>query len=95
MQLTGQERRQAMTNRMLCIFVTLLSCMLGSRATNVARFDYADALKKSLMFFQAQKSGKLSANYPIKWRGNSGLSDGFLQGVSPLPLYLSLCVFLC
>ncbi|KAL5840993.1 hypothetical protein ACOSQ4_013601 [Xanthoceras sorbifolium] len=38
--------------------------------------NYTLALHKALLFFNAQKSGKLSKNNGIAWRGNSGLSDG-------------------
>ncbi|KAF0891811.1 hypothetical protein E2562_010992 [Oryza meyeriana var. granulata] len=38
--------------------------------------QYTDALHKALLFFNAQKSGRLPKNNGIKWRGNSGLSDG-------------------
>ncbi|KQJ83374.1 endoglucanase 12 [Brachypodium distachyon] len=37
---------------------------------------YTDALHKALLFFNAQKSGKLPKNNGIPWRGNSGLKDG-------------------
>ncbi|KAK6931870.1 Carbohydrate binding domain CBM49 [Dillenia turbinata] len=33
------------------------------------------------MFFEAQRSGKLPLSRRVKWRGDSGLRDGFLQGV--------------
>ncbi|KAI3728185.1 hypothetical protein L6452_16817 [Arctium lappa] len=38
--------------------------------------QYTEALHKALLFFNAQKSGKLPKNNGIKWRGNSGLQDG-------------------
>ncbi|KAL8100565.1 endoglucanase 5-like [Apium graveolens] len=44
-------------------------------------FNYADALDKSLLFFEAQRSGKLPQNQRVKWRADSGLTDGFKQGV--------------
>lgn len=44
-------------------------------------YNYADALDKSLLFFEAQRSGKLPQNQRVKWRGDSGLTDGFKQGV--------------
>ncbi|XP_078173070.1 endoglucanase 12-like [Carex rostrata] len=37
---------------------------------------YANALHKALMFFNAQKSGKLPKNNGVPWRGDSGLKDG-------------------
>ncbi|CAN6481776.1 unnamed protein product [Victoria cruziana] len=48
----------------------------------VAGFDYADALGKTFLFFEAQRSGKLPVNRRVKWRGDSGLQDGFQQGVN-------------
>jgi len=37
---------------------------------------YTEALHKALLFFNAQKSGKLPKNNGIPWRGNSGMNDG-------------------
>ncbi|XP_042035457.1 endoglucanase 9-like [Salvia splendens] len=42
--------------------------------------DYRDALAKSIIFFQGQRSGHLPPQ-DISWRGSSGLSDGSLAGV--------------
>lgn len=52
--------------------------VLGSTAT---AFDYKDALEKSLLFFEAQRSGKLPPDHRVNWRGDSALADGFEQGV--------------
>ncbi|KAM7258462.1 hypothetical protein ACFE04_014203 [Oxalis oulophora] len=38
--------------------------------------DYANALQKSILFFEGQRSGKLPDSQTLKWRGDSGLSDG-------------------
>lgn len=38
--------------------------------------NYTLALHKALLFFNAQKSGRLPKSNGIHWRGNSGLSDG-------------------
>ncbi|KAJ4844213.1 Endoglucanase 12 [Turnera subulata] len=38
--------------------------------------NYTVALHKALLFFNAQKSGKLPKNNGIPWRGDSGLQDG-------------------
>jgi len=48
------------------------------------QFNYSDALSKSLLFLEAQRSGQLPRNQRIKWRGNSGLTDGRLQNVRKL-----------
>ncbi|KAH9292188.1 hypothetical protein KI387_042622, partial [Taxus chinensis] len=42
---------------------------------------YGDALKKSIIFFEAQRSGKLTHSQRVIWRGDSGLGDGSANGV--------------
>ncbi|XP_008441913.2 endoglucanase 7 [Cucumis melo] len=37
---------------------------------------YSEALRKALLFFNAQKSGRLGKSNNIRWRGNSGVNDG-------------------
>jgi len=44
--------------------------------------DYRDALAKSLLFFQGQRSGRVPAGQQLKWRSNSGLFDGRLANVT-------------
>uniref|UniRef100_J3LY73 Endoglucanase n=1 Tax=Oryza brachyantha TaxID=4533 RepID=J3LY73_ORYBR len=43
--------------------------------------DYADALAKSILFFQGQRSGRLPPDQAVAWRSNSGLSDGSAANV--------------
>lgn len=50
--------------------------------TQSLSFNYSDALSKSLLYFEAQRSGHLPYNQRVKWRGHSGLTDGLQQGVS-------------
>ncbi|XP_011620979.2 endoglucanase 9 [Amborella trichopoda] len=38
--------------------------------------DYKDALAKSILFFEGQRSGKIPPSQKITWRSDSGLSDG-------------------
>lgn len=38
--------------------------------------NYGEALQKSFLFYEAQRSGTLPSNNRIEWRGNSALSDG-------------------
>lgn len=40
--------------------------------------NYKKALAKSLLFLEAQRSGKLPPNSRISWRGDSGLDDAKL-----------------
>ncbi|KAJ6703459.1 ENDO-14-BETA-GLUCANASE [Salix viminalis] len=46
-----------------------------------AGHDYGQALSKSLLFFEAQRSGYLPHNQRVTWRANSGLNDGKASGV--------------
>ncbi|XP_038713146.1 endoglucanase 3-like [Tripterygium wilfordii] len=43
--------------------------------------NYRDALAKSLLFFQGQRSGRLPPTQQITWRSTSGLSDGLFSHV--------------
>ncbi|XP_022886556.1 endoglucanase 11-like isoform X2 [Olea europaea var. sylvestris] len=44
-------------------------------------FNYGEALSKSLIYFEAQRSGRLPYNQRVTWRHHSGLTDGLEQGV--------------
>ncbi|GJN38138.1 hypothetical protein PR202_gb27151 [Eleusine coracana subsp. coracana] len=43
--------------------------------------DYRKALSKSILYFEAQRSGQLPGSQRITWRANSGLLDGKANGV--------------
>ncbi|KAM2032765.1 hypothetical protein ACFX1T_014748 [Malus domestica] len=47
----------------------------------LAGHDYGQALSKSILFFEAQRSGFLPRNQRVTWRSNSGLYDGKANGV--------------
>ncbi|GLJ24834.1 hypothetical protein SUGI_0475100 [Cryptomeria japonica] len=59
--------------------VLLLFCCGGQVVRG--EFDYRAALSKSILFLEAQRSGKLPQSQRVKWRGDSGLTDGHLQNV--------------
>ncbi|MDT0266042.1 glycoside hydrolase family 9 protein [Streptomyces sp. DSM 44915] len=40
------------------------------------RFNYAEALQKSMYFYEAQRSGPLPDDNRVSWRGDSALADG-------------------
>nr|CAB3447877.1 unnamed protein product [Digitaria exilis] len=46
-----------------------------------AQHNYEDALEKSLLYFEAQRSGRLPHSQRVAWRHHSGLTDGLEQGV--------------
>ncbi|XBI81106.1 endoglucanase 22-like [Triticum dicoccoides] len=62
----------------------VLALSLGCDAAAVtadAEPDYREALSKSLLYFEAQRSGRLPYNQRVRWRGHSGITDGLQQGV--------------
>lgn len=61
---------------LLCIFLFLWTHSV------VAAIDYGQALTKSLLYYEAQRSGKLPPNQRVQWRGDSALKDGSDAGVS-------------
>lgn len=46
-----------------------------AKDTDNSKYNYNDVLFKSLLFYEAQRSGKLPANKRIPWRGDSALGD--------------------
>lgn len=44
------------------------------------KYDYKLVLEKSLLFYEAQRSGKLPADNRIPWRGDSAMTDGQTEG---------------
>ncbi|MCD7452856.1 hypothetical protein HAX54_018409 [Datura stramonium] len=48
---------------------------------NGESIDYGTALAKSLLYYEAQRSGKLPSNQRVHWRGDSALEDGKDQGI--------------
>ncbi|CAN0841026.1 Endoglucanase 6 [Linum grandiflorum] len=58
-----------------------LLSLLCSFTSVFAGHDYGQALSKSILFFEAQRSGFLPHNQRITWRSNSGLNDGKASGV--------------
>nr|XP_023886155.1 endoglucanase 14-like [Quercus suber] len=61
---------------LVSLFIFLL--VHGDGVTSI---DYGEALNKSLLYYEAQRSGKLPPNQRVQWRGYSALSDGSEAGV--------------
>ncbi|AEE44171.1 glycoside hydrolase family 9 protein [Cellulomonas fimi] len=60
----------------LAVAVGVLVAPLATGAAAAPTYNYAEALQKSMFFYQAQRSGDLPADFPVSWRGDSGLTDG-------------------
>uniref|UniRef100_A0A7C9EPB7 Endoglucanase n=1 Tax=Opuntia streptacantha TaxID=393608 RepID=A0A7C9EPB7_OPUST len=64
-----------MTTLMMILF------LFGSTRLVDSYHDYQEALTKSILFFEGQRSGYLPQDQRVGWRGNSGLGDGSGRGV--------------
>ncbi|PSR91439.1 Endoglucanase [Actinidia chinensis var. chinensis] len=64
----------------LCSMAPLF-VLLGVLPLAFAGHDYGQALSKSILFFEAQRSGYLPSTQRVQWRGHSGLNDGKANGV--------------
>lgn len=65
---------------LLVLFSALMICEGFVKVES--QHDYADALSKSILFFEGQRSGKLPSNQRMNWRKDSALEDGRQMGVS-------------
>ncbi|KAE9595362.1 hypothetical protein Lal_00031341 [Lupinus albus] len=61
---------------LIYVFMLTILCCSFLIQNAVSASDYGSALTKSLLFFEGQRSGKLPPNQRVKWRGDSGLTDG-------------------
>jgi hypothetical protein len=55
---------------------TLLDNDVAPTFPTKGKFNYAEALQKSFLFYEAQRSGDLPTHNRIQWRGDSALRDG-------------------
>lgn len=65
--------RASLVVQPLCLALLAMLCISCHAFTTK---DYSDALEKSILFFEGQRSGKLPPTQRLTWRGDSGLSDG-------------------
>ncbi|GKB58890.1 endoglucanase 24-like protein, partial [Tanacetum coccineum] len=62
----------------LLLFVLVL--VLHICVCNSSCINYGEALWKSILFFEGQRSGFLPKDQRMSWRGDSGLNDGVMGG---------------
>jgi hypothetical protein len=59
---------------------TLLVLATLAASARGQAYDYNEVLQKSLLFYEAQRSGRLPANNRIDWRGDSATGDQITGG---------------
>ncbi|RZC54001.1 hypothetical protein C5167_012855 [Papaver somniferum] len=85
----GRSRSSSCSTVSMFLVVTLIMVMVNQSYSAGREFttgkentiDYADALTKSILFYEGQRSGKLPGNQRMTWRKDSALNDGSLIGV--------------
>eukprot|EP01111_Echinosteliopsis_oligospora_P009538 TRINITY_DN2812_c0_g1_i1.p1 TRINITY_DN2812_c0_g1~~TRINITY_DN2812_c0_g1_i1.p1 ORF type:complete len:616 (+),score=213.81 TRINITY_DN2812_c0_g1_i1:83-1930(+) len=55
-----------------CVMIAVLVSITHAQQQ---QHDYCDVLAKSLLFYEAQRSGRLPPSNRVTWRGNSALND--------------------
>jgi len=53
----------------------------AAQVASAVGHDYRQALSKSILYFEAQRSGRLPGSQRVAWRADSGLLDGKANGV--------------
>ncbi|KAM5585475.1 endoglucanase 11-like [Rosa sericea] len=71
-----EDKKQGIVLHKWCVLLSIFALFPLSQS-----FDYSEALSKSLLYFESQRSGRLPYNQRVIWRGHSGLNDGLEQGV--------------
>ena len=79
-----------MEDIMLIIFNLFIFATIPFSFSEFTSKNYGEALSKSLLYFEAQRSGHLPYNQRVAWRSHSGLLDGLQQGVSHM--YMGSCL---
>uniref|UniRef100_A0A7N0RCA9 Endoglucanase n=1 Tax=Kalanchoe fedtschenkoi TaxID=63787 RepID=A0A7N0RCA9_KALFE len=81
----GESRSEVMMEQLLKnarLTVVVWVVLILSPFMASAGHNYGQALTKSILFFEAQRSGYLPSTQRVTWRGHSGLSDGKSSGVN-------------
>lgn len=81
----------------IALVVLVVAAMAQVARGGSGGHDYGMALSKSILYFEAQRSGVLPGSQRIAWRANSGLADGKANGVrAPAIVAASKpAIFLC
>ncbi|WP_344140692.1 glycoside hydrolase family 9 protein, partial [Luedemannella flava] len=77
----SRRRRLSAAVAVLAAVATGAVIVIARPADAAATHNYAEALQKSLLFYEAQMSGNLPSWNRVKWRGPSTVNDGKAQGV--------------
>lgn len=73
------------------VFILLIGIIQGFlHFDGVSAIEYKEALTKSILFYEGQRSGRLPSTQRVTWRGDSALTDGALDNVRCL--HINTCL---
>ncbi|MGA6161869.1 glycoside hydrolase family 9 protein [Amycolatopsis magusensis] len=70
------HRRFSLLFAATALITTAFATPASAVPADAASFDYGEALQKSILFYDAQRSGALGSGNRVNWRGDSALADG-------------------
>ena len=62
-------------NMVECVLMGLIISSSFISSADGTKYNLNEVLEKSILFYEAQRSGKLPASNRIPWRGDSALND--------------------
>lgn len=89
----SSSNSQQLALGLLIVIVGMLAMV--TLVSSAAQHNYADALSKSILFFEGQRSGRLPPTQRMTWRKNSALRDGLDVKVSLFNSSLSNSHLIC
>lgn len=75
---------------MVVMVMVMVMVMVVGVSLSSSQHDYGEALSKSILFFEGQRSGKLPPTQRLTWRKDSALSDGFHSSTISVSLSLNV-----
>ena len=81
MPASQRGRRLLAGGAILAMIAAGITSAVTAPAHAAGPYNYAEALQKSLFFYEAQQSGPKPSWNRVSWRGNSGLNDGSTVGL--------------
>lgn len=73
-KLLQKEFAQTTTMRLI-VTIPLAFLLLATYTSGQLQYNYAQVIQKSLLFYEAQRSGRLPTGNRIPWRGDTFLND--------------------
>ena len=80
-RLSGRRGLSAAVAVLAAVAAGAVVATVNGSAAAATNPNYAEALQKSFLFYEAQMSGNLPSWNRVKWRGPSTVNDGKAQGV--------------